>query len=143
MQSWHDHLIVFLWVSISVILLVCAFVAFSRRPNNLILCLLIQQIIGRECVLLYRSPLDILIGQTIFQIIRRYFGLNTSNLWSLQHWHSYSSTDMTLLLKSRTWLQTTQPTSGGAVTADTSCCANCVEPSRPQQWGTDLPFFWP
>ena len=25
-------------------------------------------------------------------------------------------------------LQTTQPTSGRAVTADTSCCANCVEP---------------
>ena len=31
------------------------------------------------------------------------------------------------------WLQTTQPTSGGAVTADSSCCANCVEPPRPQQ----------
>ena len=40
-----------------------------------------------------------------------------------------------------TWLQTTQPTSGGAVTADKNCCANCVEPSRPQQWGPDLPFF--
>ena len=39
------------------------------------------------------------------------------------------------------WLQTTQPTSGGAVTADSSCCANCVEPSRPQQWGPDLPFW--
>ena len=38
-------------------------------------------------------------------------------------------------------LQTTQPTSGGAVTADKNCCANCVEPSRPQQWGPDLPFF--
>ena len=38
-------------------------------------------------------------------------------------------------------LQTTQPTSGGAVTADSSCCANCVEPPRPQQWGPDLPFF--
>ena len=34
------------------------------------------------------------------------------------------------------WLQTTQPTSGGAVTANSSCCANCVEPPRP-----DLPFF--
>ena len=34
-----------------------------------------------------------------------------------------------------------QPTSGGAVTADKNCCANCVEPSRPQQWGPDLPFF--
>ena len=39
------------------------------------------------------------------------------------------------------WLQTTQPTSGGAVTADSSCCANCVEPLRPQQWVPDLPFF--
>ena len=38
-------------------------------------------------------------------------------------------------------LQTTQPTSGGAVTADSSCCANCVEPPRPQQWVPDLPFF--
>ena len=26
--------------------------------------------------------------------------------------------------------QTTQSTSGGAVTADSSCCANCVEPPR-------------
>ena len=26
--------------------------------------------------------------------------------------------------------QTTQPTSGGAVTADSSCCANCVKPPR-------------
>ena len=33
------------------------------------------------------------------------------------------------------WLQTTQPTSGGAVTADKNCCANCVEPSRPHCWG--------
>ena len=36
------------------------------------------------------------------------------------------------------YLQTTQPTSGGAVTADSSCRANCVEPSRPQQWEPDL-----
>ena len=40
-----------------------------------------------------------------------------------------------------TRLQTTQPTSGGAVTVISSCCANCVEPPRPQQWGPDLPFF--
>ena len=39
-------------------------------------------------------------------------------------------------------LQTTQPTSGGAVTVDSSYCANCVEPPRPQHWGPDLPFFW-
>ena len=38
-------------------------------------------------------------------------------------------------------LQTTQPTSGGAVTVVSSSCANCVEPPRPQQWGPDLPFF--
>ena len=25
------------------------------------------------------------------------------------------------------------PTSGGAVTAVTNCCVNCVEPSRPQK----------
>ena len=31
-----------------------------------------------------------------------------------------------------TMIQTTQPTSGGAVTAGSNCCANCVE--------TDLPF---
>ena len=28
-------------------------------------------------------------------------------------------------------LQMTQPTSGGTVTADTSCCASCVEPFLP------------
>ena len=39
------------------------------------------------------------------------------------------------------WLQASQPTGGGAVTTDSSCCANCVEPSRPWQWGPDLPFF--
>ena len=38
--------------------------------------------------------------------------------------------------------QMTQPTNGGAVTADTNCCANCVETSRPQQWVPDLSFFW-
>ena len=38
-------------------------------------------------------------------------------------------------------LQTTQPTSGGTVKADTNCCKNCVETSRPQQWRSDLPFF--
>ena len=49
--------------------------------------------------------------------------------------------DMTSLLlvaqkeigKKRNRLQTTQPTSGGAVTVVSSCCANCVEPPRPQQ----------
>ena len=35
-------------------------------------------------------------------------------------------------------LQTTQPTSGGAVT---NCCTNCVEPSRAQQWEPHLPFL--
>ena len=38
-------------------------------------------------------------------------------------------------------LQTTQPTSGGAVTVNSSYCVNCVEPPRPQQWRPDLPFF--
>ena len=37
--------------------------------------------------------------------------------------------------------QTTQPSSGGAVTANSSCCANCVEHPRPRQWGPDLPLF--
>ena len=37
--------------------------------------------------------------------------------------------------------QTTQPTSGGAVTVVSSCCANCVEPPRPRQWVPDLPFL--
>ena len=32
--------------------------------------------------------------------------------------------------KQESKLQTTQPTSGGAVTAESSCCANCVEPLR-------------
>ena len=38
--------------------------------------------------------------------------------------------------KERKRLQTTQSKSGGAVT---NCYANCVDPSRPQQWGPDLP----
>ena len=38
-------------------------------------------------------------------------------------------------------LQTTQPISGGAVTAVTNCWANCVETSRPQKWRSDLQFF--
>ena len=38
-------------------------------------------------------------------------------------------------------LQTTQHTSDGAVTADTNCWANCVETSRPQQWGR-FTVFW-
>ena len=44
------------------------------------------------------------------------------------------------------WLQTTQHTNSGAVTAVINCCANCVELSRPQQWRPDLQFFgasWP
>ena len=32
------------------------------------------------------------------------------------------------------WLQTTQPTSGGAVTVVSSGCANCVEPCGPAGW---------
>ena len=44
-------------------------------------------------------------------------------------------------MRSHAKLQTTQPTSSGAVRAVTNCCANCVEPSRPQQWGPDLPFW--
>ena len=39
-------------------------------------------------------------------------------------------------------LQTTQPRRGGDVTLVTNCCAKWVEPSRPQKWGPDLPFFW-
>ena len=51
--------------------------------------------------------------------------------------HSLTTTVRTLPSR----LQTTQPTSGGAVTVVSSCCANCVVPPRPQQWGHDLPFF--
>ena len=36
---------------------------------------------------------------------------------------------------------TTQPTSGGAVTAVTNCCANCVDRSPSQQYGADLRLF--
>ena len=38
-------------------------------------------------------------------------------------------------------LQMTQLTSGGAVTADSSCCANCVEPPRPQHVGPIYHFL--
>ena len=41
-----------------------------------------------------------------------------------------------------TWLQTTQSTSGGAVTAVlANCSENYVDTSRPQFWEPDLPFF--
>ena len=49
--------------------------------------------------------------------------------------------------KSMEWItycekpQTTQPTSGHAVTTVTPGCANCVEPSRPKKWGPHLPFL--
>ena len=33
------------------------------------------------------------------------------------------------------WLQTTQPASGEAVSADSRCCANSVEPTRPNNGG--------
>ena len=33
------------------------------------------------------------------------------------------------------------PTRSGDVTADSSCYENCVELSRPQEWGPDLPFL--
>ena len=39
------------------------------------------------------------------------------------------------------WLQTTQATSGGAVTADSSCCANCVEHPRLQHCGARFTVF--
>ena len=38
-------------------------------------------------------------------------------------------------------LQTTQPTSGEAVTANSSCCANCVEPLPPAM-GARFTVFW-
>ena len=41
----------------------------------------------------------------------------------------------------QTWLQSTQPKSGGAVTAVSNGCANCVKSSRYQQWVPDLAFF--
>ena len=37
--------------------------------------------------------------------------------------------------------QTTQPTSGGTVTADTNCCANCVETFRPRIGGPSYRFY--
>ena len=39
-------------------------------------------------------------------------------------------------------LQSTQPTSDGAETAVTNCCANCLETSRPQHWVPDLLFLY-
>ena len=65
--------------------------------------------------------------------------LSTSDM-ELGSKKGHSTTMCTLIYKKR--LQTTQPTSGVAVTVVSSCCANCVEPPRPHQWGPDLPFFW-
>ena len=36
------------------------------------------------------------------------------------------------------WGGVMSPASGGEVT---NCCANCAEPSRPQQWEPDLPIL--
>ena len=44
----------------------------------------------------------------------------------------------TSLETSEDLLQTTQPTSGGAVTVVWQPCENCVDPSHPQQWRTDF-----
>ena len=38
-------------------------------------------------------------------------------------------------------MEEAQHTSGGAVTADSSCCANCVDPPRSQQWGPIYRFL--
>ena len=66
-------------------------------------------------------------------------------------WHKTLSMEILLLVYIRSLrkgnfelyvrLQTTRPISGAAVTTVANCCANCVEPSRPQQWGTDIPFL--
>ena len=68
------------------------------------------------------------------------WGCNTITIRTTTLALSYSTAEYAFPVWAR-WLQTTQPTSGGAVTANSNCCANCVEPSRPQQWGPDLPFF--
>ena len=54
----------------------------------------------------------------------------------------FTSSEVGCMMTCRGWFQTTQPTSGRAVTAVTNCCANCVESSRPQHWGSDLPFYF-
>ena len=46
-------------------------------------------------------------------------------------------------MKEEDRLQTTQHTSDKAVTEVLSnCYANCVDTSRLQQWGPEIPFFW-
>ena len=43
------------------------------------------------------------------------------------HWTMFSQLeDLDYADDVALWLQTTQPTSGGAVTANSNCCANCV-----------------
>ena len=78
-------------------------------PNHLNLCFCIWVLIGDEFVLLYRSSLDILFGQNMLQVLRRHLVWNTSSLFissleTLQLCHPYSNTDMTLLLKSRSFV---------------------------------------
>ena len=48
---------------------------------------------------------------------------------------------MILTMKVHIRRQTTHPTSGGAVTAHSSCCANCVKPPRPSSGGPIYRFF--
>ena len=85
------------------------------------------------------EPINALNNKNLIKIIYIYIYLNSTinELQSVGYNPALLINEMILF----GGLQTTQPTSGGAVTVVSSCCANCVEPPRPQQWGPDLPFF--
>ena len=79
-------------------------------------------------------------------VVRMWVQLKRWCVWVLQRGHSGNGCDLALTLckydlRKGDWLQTTQPTSGGAVTADSSCYANCVEPPHTSNGGSIYRFF--
>ena len=130
MFSWDNPLIFFLWVSSSVLPLVCDLVTFSRHDPTISFCvsgsvsLLVENLsfctdlhwisyltriycISSVDICYEIHPLNsylyvhwILDFKQLLLIITS--SLCISFLLTLQLWHLYSCTDMTLLLKSRT-----------------------------------------
>ena len=101
-------------------------------------CLCIQSLIGTACGLRQE-------GHPVVKTLLQYSSLTLleSECYEgeVQPYRKTYYKPMMMVTTKKLWLQTTQPTSGGAVTAYKNCCANCVEPSRPQQWGPIYRFL--
>ena len=98
-----------------------------RRDENVLKMLRVKDVVRKA----KDQGLKIMIG-----------GDMNAHIWKLDKYENKNGKLLKNMVNEMNWLQTTQPISGGAVTADSNCCANCVEPPRPHQWGPDLPVFW-